>query len=199
VRGFARRFRIEDRSRTDASGYQASLLNAYVSWWPSVNIGSFGIKGLLKRNKKGRRNLTLAHDILDEGYLMDHVIKLDTDAGVEARMQAEWNAIRTKKKASYGAFRKNCSTIVSRVLHAGGLHAFKWAEDNNWVWAPSDVRRLALRAGGTLMKWRDFRDKVLSSSGLSSGEWNYINHARSGRFCTCGAPVEHQQDGYRAG
>jgi hypothetical protein len=57
-----------------------------------------------------------------------------------------WNAIRTKRKASYAVFRKSCSTIVSRVLHAGGFCAKKWVEDNNWVWAPSDIRRRALSA-----------------------------------------------------
>ena len=177
---------------------RVALNGNYASWLPSANIGSFGVKGFFKRNKEASWNFSIAEDIVYETYLPDHVIKLDTDAAKENAMQAEWNAIRNKKNASYAAFRKNCSTIVSRILHAGGFYSRKWAENNNWVWAPSDIRQLATSAGGTFMKWKDVRT-ILSASGLNAADWGQIWLARSGAFCTTGAPVYKQKEGYKVG
>jgi hypothetical protein len=110
-------------------------------------------------------------------------------------MRAAWRAVFLKNGgSSYRTLRKNCSTIVSRVLHAGGYHARKWSEDSNWVWSPADVARLARRAGGENMTWDDFL-LCLGVSRISPIDWGFDVEARSGRYYTTGAPCRFQRDG----
>jgi hypothetical protein len=177
------------------SEHAAGLSRNYVSWWPGGTNGGFGAGAVFKKSPRARKNVSLTTDIVLEGYLPDHVIRLDATAGQKADMLAAWAEIRQKPKATYGSFRKNCSTIASRVLHAGGYLGHKWALNNNWVWAPSDILKLALSAGGTRMKWRDLVP-LLTGSGIRMADYGNIRTARSGRYCTCGVPVDYQQDGY---
>lgn len=173
-----------------------TFVDNYVSWWPTKPPGGFGVAGALSPKKiKGIAGGDLASDIIRETYLPDHVIQLDTTTNEEALMQAEWKAIRRKRNASYKIFRKNCSTIVSRVLQAGGYYSQKWAENTNWVWAPSDILRLSLAAGGVQILWKDF-SKLISKAGIKISDIQYIREARSGLFCSCGAPVAYQKNGY---
>jgi hypothetical protein len=115
-------------------------------------------------------------------------------------------------KQEYNFLRKNCSTIVSRVLHAGGFLTKKWSVGTQWVWSPADVRMLARRVGGSYVKWTDFL-KVLDDSGIKGDTLlKFREHetkkgkkkkpdctlahmkARSGKLCTTGAPCEFQTD-----
>src|SRR5436190_22968930 len=70
-------------------------LNAYVSWFPSEGA-SFGIGDILKAaftNQKGSHNLSLLEDVDCEGYLPDHVIRLDSTMEQQYQMQAEWRSV----------------------------------------------------------------------------------------------------------
>jgi hypothetical protein len=169
-------------------------VNSYVSWWPGMDGADFGIKDFVKdifKPQEGRRNLTLNLDLNIEGYLPDHIIRMNSSEAKENDMRAAWRAV-LDKDSHYKSMRKNCSTIVSRVLHAGGFHARKWALNCNFAWTPADVKKLALSAGGTLMRWDDFVE-ILEQSGINMFGWP--TQARSGRFCSTGVPVKYQQNG----
>jgi hypothetical protein len=167
----------------------------YVSWWPVGHAAQFDLLGALSGAQKGTRSSSFIRDVIFEGYLPDHVIKMATTAEQEEKMRAAWCSIFNKRGgASYKEFRKNCSTIVARILHARGVHAKKWAVDCNWVWTPADVAGLAKGAGGASMKWRDFQG-VLAASKIDLRTCCKVDKARSGRFCTTGAPCKYQQDG----
>jgi hypothetical protein len=170
------------------------ILNNYASWWPGegadFSIGGI-IKSLFTKSQKGDFNFSIIDDIESETYLPDHVIKLDTSRDQQMLMKSEWRSVfRKPGGASYKNLRKNCSTIVSRVLHAGGFLAQKWAVDNNWAWTPADVRALADASGGTHMTWVAFL-AVLAQSNIAPDELGAAT-ARSGRYCSTGAPCRFQ-------
>jgi hypothetical protein len=175
--------------------------NNYVSWWPDGTANFNALHALFSKAQGGHRHSTFTRDVRSEKYLPDHVIRLNSGTGRENRMRAEWQAVYMKDGgSSYKNLRKNCSTIVARVLHAGGYHARKWAVDSNWVWTPSDVAKLARGAGGDHLSWTEFKE-VLQASGVdgdniqSHGE--KIKKARSGVYCSTGARVWYQKDARR--
>jgi hypothetical protein len=179
----------------DSEPEMSLMFNSYVSWWPGEGA-DFSVKGIVKslfqKAQKGDRNATIIEDVNSEGYLPDHVIKLDSTGTQEANMKAAWLTVAHKKGgSSYKNLRKNCSTIVSRVLHAGGYYAKKWAIDTNFAWSPADVRRLADAAGGTHMTWVDFLE-VLKKSNITAKDFPTTN-ARSGVYCSTGAPCDYQK------
>lgn len=171
----------------------------YVSWWPSEGA-SFGVLGaLFGKNQKGGFTLCLMDDVENEGYLPDHVIELQTTAKQEGQMMAEWKSVLNKKGgSSYKTLRKNCSTICSRVLHAGGFHAKKWAVDNNFVWSPADIRALAVASGGTMLPWTAFLRVLgpcfIKAEHFKDDDGKLINYARSGRYCSTGVTCKYQSD-----
>jgi hypothetical protein len=61
-------------------------------------------------------------------------------------MQGAWNAIRDKPGMHYRLMRKNCSTIVARILRAGmtkGKHFQTFYHAHKTWWTPYDVLMLA--------------------------------------------------------
>ncbi len=171
---------------------------SYVSWWPqsSAKFSIFGIIGSAltpkAASRAGRSEQFLRQDIEDEKYLPDHVLELKTSEGQEREMLAEWKVISntfSENEVKYHALRQNCSTIVSRVLHAGGFHGFKWSVDTKWAWTPADVRKM-LRGQGRYMKWTEFLE-VLEKSGIEESDLP-TKQARSGRLCTTGAECRFQ-------
>jgi hypothetical protein len=63
-----------------------------------------------------------------------------------AEMQYQWNVIRGNNDAHYRLQRKNCSTIVARVLRAGmkgSQHAKALRSSHKAWWTPYDVKVLA--------------------------------------------------------
>lgn len=140
--------------------YEDSNRN-YVSWFPSKGA-DFGFAALFAKKQRGTALSSIISDIRSEGYFPDHIIRMACSMEAIDGMLTEWNLIRLKPSgASYKSFRKNCSTIVSRVLHAGGFYAYKWALDNNLVWTPVDIAKLAYAAGGKLVMWDEFKEHVL--------------------------------------
>lgn len=173
---------------------------SYVSWWPQgkQKFTVFGIIGKALTPKalarEGLSQQFFLQDIEDESYLPDHVIRLKTSPEQEKEMLAEWKTISStfaENPTKYHALRQNCSTILSRVLHKGGYHGFKWSVDNNWTWTPADIRKL-LRGQGSYMQWLDFL-RVLANNGINESDLP-IKQARSGRLCTTGAPCKYQQN-----
>jgi hypothetical protein len=167
--------------------FKKALKLNYVSYWPNTVGATFGLADVFGKRSKARCNRSVADDIAAEGYLPDWVIRLDTDAQQEQAMLAEWATVRDKPKGTYGAFKKNCSTIVSRVLHAGGFYAKKWAVNCNWVWAPGDVRRLALKAGGTPLDWATFQP-ILAAGGILPAHYGNKDFARDAAYNHIGVP-----------
>jgi hypothetical protein len=179
-----------------------SQLNSYVSWWPE-HTTHFDVRALFSKAQAGHTHVSLLSDINSEEYLPDHVICMKSTDAQEGMMRAEWRSVFLKEGgSSYKNLHKNCSTIVSRVLHAGGFHARKWSVESNWVWTPSDVAKLARAAGGKHMTWEQFLG-VLKYSDITwdqmiDSDTNMrIERARSGVYCSTGVPVWHQEDALR--
>ena len=181
--------------------------NNYVSWWPDEGV-SFGPGAVFGGGKtKASPHTTLMEDIECEGYLPDYVIKLHVyNPDMLNYMQAEWNAIRMKNNASYHSLRKNCSTIVARVLLAGnfgnggsymmdGSRADKkWSESSHWVWSPSSFRGSVLQSkgGGTdlstkahlMYSWKQFCKEIEEKSPGPASPGFRIPHDSKGRPIT---------------
>ena len=173
----------------------ATHWNSYVSWFPKDDLLVSELPSHLFSSGQAGKSTSFMHDVYFEGYLPDHIVKLSSDPDKEAKMRAEWNTInQSQGGASFHMLRSNCSTIVSRVMQAGGYYAFKWAIDNNLFWTPADVHRLALAAGGESMSWEDFVE-VLKVSGilpqhLVKKYGGQCKKARDARLCTTGAPCK---------
>lgn len=173
---------------------------SYVSWWPQ-SAQKFSVFGIIGKaltpqalSKAGEAEQFFLQDVADEKYLPDHVIELRTADDQESRMLGEWKTISntfTESQTKYHALRQNCSTIVSRVLHAGGFYSHKWSVDTHWAWTPADVR-VMLRGRGRYMSWAEFL-QVLSNSGIRESDLP-VSVARSGRLCTTGAECRFQKN-----
>jgi hypothetical protein len=126
---------------------------SYVSWWPAQDAG-------LTDKKLQKRKLFLEEDIEAEGAAPHVVYTLyDLDAGA---MRNKWQEIREKPNAHYQLLRKSCSTIVLRVMKAGGalekLPVLKrgWFGTNAYV-TPKNVAQVCneLRDAGFASKDKD--------------------------------------------
>jgi len=120
----------------------------YVSWWP---LGDMGPEGLLPTVKDSSKLCTLRKDKRSEGGAAHRTFKIEhLDV---AAMVRKWLEIRTKPDSHYRLMRKNCSTIVARVLRAGGaselakgskqrhLHVPSW-DAHRTIWTPKNVYTL---------------------------------------------------------
>ncbi len=122
----------------------------YVSWWPDESNGGMASDSFLD-------------DIKDEeGYAPDHVIRIARNALDLPVMLAAWQSIRTKNGANYKFYKKNCSTIVARVIRAGTKKG-SLAKRHSALWTPLQVKRLALAVGGEELNWLDFVDELTGS------------------------------------
>lgn len=113
----------------------------HVSFWPGSG-GNFadGWKPGIKFAAKTKPSLFA--DVALETYAPDHVIRIK---GLNIlKMGSKWQSIRNKQDANYRFLRKNCSTIVARVLGA----AVPWhSRPHHLVWTPCDVRDFAFKYG----------------------------------------------------
>jgi hypothetical protein len=111
----------------------------YVSWWPRGAAGPFDIK-----NAKPN---TLAQDESPQCEDGASHVRYDIEALNVTGMKAMWDSIRDKPQAHYRLLPKNCSTVVARVLKAGGANELisTWkaiAYGHNVYWTPKDVAQL---------------------------------------------------------
>jgi hypothetical protein len=170
----------------------------YVSWWPLTTETK-------TESARGTNHEHVIDDVCSEGYLPDYVFRLADDDGRNLRMRAVWNEIRRKRGAHYRLYAKNCSTIVARVLRAGGFTAGggvsgAWRE-HSLIWTPLKIATYVEKAGGTLLTWDQFRG-VLTEVGINTGDFisnvvgskrygKLISKARDRRYCKTGAECEH--------
>ena len=157
-------------------GQQAS----YVSWWPEKD--SEGHNTGFSKPK-----MSVSDDFAAEGYAPDHIIKI---AGLDTRaMMGKWQDTKNKPNSSYKFYRKNCSTIVGRVLSEGSSKG--GLSRVNLIWTPLKVKRLALAMGGTTKTWHEFLKELVVSGYLSAGDGKALDtlgkrderHGSSGAKC----------------
>src|ERR1700722_1471278 len=133
--------------------------------------------------------INFCNDVIAEKYLPDHIIRLPSTPDQVREMQGKWNSIRTKENAHYRFLFKNCSTIVARVLRAGGYSANLW-RDHSMLWTPNKIKEFALGAGGKLMKWSEFWAE-LEKAGVTYNDFGNLKVARDKRFCSTGATCKN--------
>ncbi len=72
--------------------------------------------------------------------------QVNIDGLDEQAMATEWQAIRSKPGAHYRLFRKNCATVVHRVLAAGGGdQRAGWRASHNLIWTPSALMTYCIK------------------------------------------------------
>jgi len=191
----------------DFSGLKnGNIQGTYVSWWPKkrakFEVGEV-IKAAFKFKKKGTTNLDFVLDCHSEGFLPDHIISIPTTGGQEERMMSAWMQVYHVNEEKYSNLRNNCSTIVSRVLHAAGIGAEKWSENHHSFWTPACIRILARSAKGTFLSWKKFNELQKETSGADFARYVYdpqgrglvhVDEARSGYYCSTGVPCKFQRD-----
>ena len=67
-------------------------------------------------------------------------------------MKAAWDQMRTKERAHWKLFDKNCATAVARILKAGGGDGFARAHKHQMVWWPTDLLKYARSMGQHVYK-----------------------------------------------
>lgn len=165
------------------AGAQAST---YVSWWPEGEAGK-GDKVVADPN------LSVSADLQSEKYAPDHIIKIN---GMnEGQMRAKWVETWSKRNAHYKMRTKNCSTIVARVLCAGGERG--GAYRHNLFWTPLKVKRLALQMGGTAVTWIAFLKELNQSGYLSASDATVLSklYKRDTRHGSASQPTAYYQGG----
>lgn len=116
--------------------------NWYVSWWPDDGTMAAGGAGPTVTCSAQPR--TFAYDKSDDGEgSKPHVIYKLTGLDIAA-MKAEWDGTKNKANAHYRFLPKNCSTIVARILRAGGADkmlsaAARLSYAHNVYWTPKNV------------------------------------------------------------
>lgn len=141
----------------------------YVSWWPQSETKSGKKSSALggscddpkeKLFKVGSDQKTMAGDVLGEDG--DPHLTYKIFGGDIAKMKTAWDSARNKPNSHYDLFRKSCSTIVARILKAGGHADFmsgaqKFLFTNNVIWTPKNVAQFCnqLRDSGHATKIRD--------------------------------------------
>jgi len=126
----------------------------YVSWWPGGDDA-----GKFKTKSWGVEANGFLHDIQDEsGYAPDHVIRIGTGLDTQA-MLSKWAEIRAKNSAHYHFYRKNCSTVVARVLREGTKSGSGWYRHST-IWTPLKVKRFAFDIGGYELEWSSFVEEI---------------------------------------
>ncbi|MFT8244006.1 hypothetical protein [Roseomonas sp. BN140053] len=140
----------------------------YVSYWPEDSASLVGKETSFKAKN-------FLSDLVSEGYAPDHVIKIN---GLnKAAMQAEWDAIRLKQNSHYQMVRKNCSTIVARVLKKGAKTG-SFGMRHNAIWTPLKVKRLAFEMLGTEMGWSWMVDEARMDNLISQSEATMLKTLR---------------------
>lgn len=116
----------------------------------------------------GGANSNFLDDLSFEGYLPDHILKIDKlNVG---KMRAKWTEINANKDRKYRAVWENCSTIVAGVLVAGEISVTSYAR-HALFWTPRKIHQLVKAAGGAETKWRSFLTTELNPIGV---KWEHL-------------------------
>ncbi|HVJ53273.1 MAG TPA: hypothetical protein VM689_12470 [Aliidongia sp.] len=116
----------------------------YVSWWPGGGF-SFTSPQIVAEKAQPRHRRRFESDCIAEGAPPHVVYTLECEPYQNIAMNEAWKQIMYgKSKPSYHVYRKNCSSVVARVLKAGGM---QWPMGNmdqlmktkNVIWMPRDI------------------------------------------------------------
>jgi hypothetical protein len=123
----------------------------YVSWWPDG-------EGAMKERGSASPKLGLYADVAAE-YGLPHVVYDLYELNVGA-MRACWRQTRDKPGATFQYMRKNCATIVAKVLQAGGAMTKIGTLNSQWFgkrmyWTPKRVAQIC-----NLLRDRDLAVKT---------------------------------------
>jgi hypothetical protein len=142
---------IGDQARfTKGHWYDQTV--GYASWFPGQHLddpdeSGADASGLLPGVMYMKQSCTFEDDCNSEGGLPEHAIPV---RGLRvSSMMTRWTEIRDKPNAHYRLLRKNCSTIVARILRAGfaGLTNWQVAKLHFYAhkpyWTPEDIRTFA--------------------------------------------------------
>lgn len=135
-------------------GVTHQMNDNYVSWWPGDGAD---VKNWTTNSEPMNE---LQEDVNAEGDELAHV-KYTLYGLDKTKMRVKWHSIRGKQNSHYKLHIKNCSTIVARVLRAGGASELAGAKSiwfaHNVIWTPKKVAALCnlLRDRGyaTKEKW----------------------------------------------
>jgi hypothetical protein len=133
-----------------------AMASSYVSWWPES-----------EKDNSSSPNLSVFADLSEENYAPDHILRISVFNNNAAI--SKWAEIRNKPKSTYRFLRKNCSTIVSRVLLAGNTKPLGFGVSNNLIWTPIRVKRLADAMGAERKEWSWLIDQFVSAGVLPEG------------------------------
>lgn len=121
----------------------------YVSWWPAT--GEVWMQPC--------QNNTFADDLSPNGEGGPAHVIYQLYGGDVTEMKTAWDTIRNKPGAHYDLLKKSCSTIVARIIRAGGHHKElgkikRAGYAHNVYWTPKDVAQLCneLRDNGAATK-----------------------------------------------
>lgn len=114
----------------------------YVSWWPRRRAGLLSTESGEARCYNSDCRSEGSKDSPKPPHVTYEIEGMAVD-----QMKAEWDTIRTKDGASYRMLVKSCSTVVARVLMAGGAKTMMSKADavlygNNLYWTPKDVAQV---------------------------------------------------------
>ena len=174
---------------------QAAVANMHVSWVPGgdSDVKEKRLKGYALQSS-GTNISHIVYDVGYETYWPDHVIQLPDGKADLLKAQAAWKDIRTQPGAAYKMLNFSCSTVVAKVLKAGGFSAGSVWADNNLVWTPIKVRDFALDAGGKMLTFVEFVT-ILSKVNLKDADFtalddksDVIRNTRDGQFTTLRGP-----------
>jgi hypothetical protein len=124
----------------------------YASWFPGTSTANpaesgADARGILPSRMYMKESCTFANDCDSEGGIPENVIELSR-LNVQHMMQL-WTEIRDKPNAHYRLLRKNCSTIVARILRAGMSSMTGWQQAkvqysaHCLYWTPADIVKFA--------------------------------------------------------
>ncbi|MBL4764865.1 MAG: hypothetical protein JKX67_06255 [Colwellia sp.] len=121
----------------------------YVSWWPATDEVF---------NQPSQQN-SFDRDLSGAGEGGPAHVIYQLFGGDIRAMKTSWDDIRNKPASHYDLLNKSCSTIVARIIRAGGHHKelgrLKRASyAHNIYWSPKDVAQLCnqLRDKGAAIK-----------------------------------------------
>jgi len=124
----------------------------YASWFPgksTANPAESGAdaRGILPGRMYMKESCTFEADCDSEEGIPENAIQLPR-LSIQHMMQL-WTEIRDKPNAHYRLLRKNCSTIVARILRAGMTTMSGWQQAkvqysaHCLYWTPADVLKFA--------------------------------------------------------
>lgn len=174
----------------------------FVSWMPGFQEGGHRMKRSTQYHRSGNMVPNFFFDLVVEGYAPDHIINIRATQAQIDRMVAMRRTIESKYSAdnrnpSYRMYRKNCSTIVARVLGAAyrGAHFnFKSFIHKTVPWTPLEIKRVCQRLPNSrAYTWDEFLERLKNNQYIHINTWIVLKEfmRRSSTHGSSGAIPRH--------